>query len=71
MTNPNNPAAEFLRYATSIQNPQQLLTNPAFTNLRQKYNAANPQQLAQERAQAMGISPQQLSQIAKQLGITQ
>ena len=67
----NNPAAEFLRYATSIQNPQSLLNNPALTNIRQKYNAANPQQLAIERAQAMGISPQQLAQIARQLGITQ
>lgn len=67
----NNPAAEFLRYANSIQNPQSLLNNPAFTSLRQKYNAANPQQLAIERAQAMGISAQQLAQIARQLGITQ
>lgn len=67
----NNRAAEFLRYANSIQNPQSLLNNPAFTSLRQKYNAANPQQLAIERAQAMGISAQQLAQIARQLGITQ
>lgn len=67
----NNRAAEFLRYANSIANPQSLLNNPAFNSLKQKYNASNPQQLAMQRAQSMGITPDQLSQIARQLGITQ
>lgn len=66
-----NRAAEFLQYVNSIPNPHSLLQNPQLTALRQKHNAANPQQLAQQQAQKMGISPQQLNQIAKQLGITQ
>lgn len=71
MSNQNNNASEFLRYANSIPNPQALLSNPAFTQLRSKYNNANPQQLAYQLAQQKGISPDQLNQIAKQLGITQ
>lgn len=66
-----NRAAEFLQYVNSIPNPQSLLQNPQLTALRQKHNTANPQQLAQQQAQKMGISPQQLNQIARQLGITQ
>lgn len=69
--NQNNRAAEFLRYANSIANPQSLLNNPQLNTLKQKYNTTNPQQLAMQRAQSMGISPDQLNQIARQLGITQ
>lgn len=69
--NQNNRAAEFLRYANTISNPQSLLNNPAFNSLKQKYNASNPQQLAIQQAQKLGITPTQLNQIARQLGITQ
>jgi hypothetical protein len=69
--NQNNRAAEFLRYANTISNPQSLLNNPAFNSLKQKYNASNPQQLAMQQAQKLGITPTQLNQIARQLGITQ
>lgn len=69
--NQNNRAAEFLRYANNIANPQSLLNNPAFNSLKQKYNASNPQQLAMQQAQKLGITPTQLNQIARQLGITQ
>lgn len=64
-----NNAANFLQYVQTIQNPQMLLNNPNLTSLKQKYN--NPQQLAMQQAQRLGISPDQLTQIARQLGITQ
>lgn len=62
-----NNIAEFLRYAQSFTNiPAQQLNA-----LKQKYPTANAQQLALQRAQAMGITPAQLTQAAKQLGIIQ
>jgi hypothetical protein len=64
-----NNAANFLQYVQTIQNPQMLLNNPNLTSLKQKYN--NPQQLAIQQAQRLGISPDQLTQIARQLGIIQ
>lgn len=64
-----NNAANFLQYVQTIQNPQMLLNNPNLTLLKQKYN--NPQQLAMQQAQRLGISPDQLTQIARQLGIIQ
>ena len=67
--NQNNRAAEFLRYANTISNPQSLLNNPQLNSLKQKY--PNPQQLAMQQAQKLGIAPEQLNQIARQLGITQ
>lgn len=67
----NNNASAFLQYVQTIQNPASLLNNPQLTAFRQKYNAANPQQLAMQQAQKLGITPAQLNQIAKQLGITQ
>lgn len=67
----NNNASAFLQYVQTIQNPASLLNNPQLTAFRQKYNAANPQQLAIQQAQKLGITPAQLNQIAKQLGITQ
>lgn len=67
----NNNASAFLQYVQTIQNPASLLNNPQLTAFKQKYNAANPQQLAMQQAQKLGITPAQLNQIAKQLGITQ
>lgn len=64
-----NNAANFLQYVQTIQNPQMLLNNPNLISLKQKYN--NPQQLAMQQAQRLGISPDQLTQIARQLGIIQ
>lgn len=64
-----NNAANFLQYVQTIQNPQMLLNNPNLASLKQKYN--NPQQLAMQQAQRLGISPDQLTQIARQLGIIQ
>lgn len=64
-----NNAANFLQYVQTIQNPKMLLNNPNLISLKQKYN--NPQQLAMQEAQRLGISPDQLNQIAKQLGIIQ
>lgn len=62
-----NNIADFLRYAQSFTNiPAQQLNA-----LKQKYPTANAQQLALQRAQAMGITPAQLTQAAKQLGIIQ
>lgn len=63
-----NNIAEFLRYAQSFTTniPTQQLNA-----LKQKYPTANAQQLALQRAQAMGITPAQLTQAAKQLGIIQ
>ena len=62
-----NNIAEFLRYAQSFTNiPTQQLNA-----LKQKYPQANAQQLALQRAQAMGITPAQITQAAKQLGIIQ
>lgn len=62
-----NNIADFLRYAQSFTNiPAQQLNA-----LKQKYPKANAQQLALQRAQAMGITPAQLTQAAKQLGIIQ
>lgn len=69
MNQPRNSAADFMQYIQTIQNPQALLNNPQIATLKQKYN--NPQQLAMQQAQKMGISPAQLNQIARQLGITQ
>lgn len=63
---PNN-IGEFLRYAQSFTNiPTQQLNA-----LKQKYPKANAQQLALQKAQAMGITPAQITQAAKQLGIIQ
>lgn len=63
----NTNVSDFLRYAQSFTNiPTQQLQQ-----LKQKYPKANAQQLAIQRAQAMGISPAQLEQVAKQLGIIQ
>jgi len=64
-----NNAANFLQYVQTIQNPKMLLNNPNLISLKQKYN--NPQQLAMQQAQRLGISPDQLTQIARQLGIIQ
>jgi hypothetical protein len=64
-----NNAANFLQYVQTIQNPKMLLNNPNLTSLKQKYN--NPQQLAMQQAHRLGISPDQLTQIARQLGIIQ
>lgn len=62
-----NNIADFLRYAQSFTNiPAQQLNA-----LKQKYPKANAQQLALQHAQAMGITPAQLTQAAKQLGIIQ
>lgn len=62
-----NNIADFLRYAQSFTNiPAQQLNA-----LKQKYPTANAQQLALQHAQAMGITPAQLTQAAKQLGIIQ
>ena len=59
--------SNFLRYAQSFTNiPTQQLNQ-----LKQKYPATDPRSLAIQRAQQMGISPAQLEQVAKQLGITQ
>lgn len=66
-----NNAADFLQYVQTIQNPASLLNNPQLTAFKQKYQQVNPQTLAQQQAQKLGISPQQLAQIARQLGITQ
>lgn len=63
----NNNVSNFLRYAQSFTNiPTQQLQQ-----LKQRYPKANAQQLALQRAQAMGITPTQLEQVAKQLGIIQ
>lgn len=69
MNQPRNSAADFLQYVQTIQNPSSLINNPQLNALKQKYN--NPQQLAMQQAQRLGISPDQLNQIARQLGITQ
>lgn len=69
MNQPRNSAADFLQYVQTIQNPSSLINNPQLNALKQKYN--NPQQLAMQQAQKLGITPQQLNQIARQLGITQ
>lgn len=69
MNQPRNSAADFLQYVQTIQNPASLLNNPQLNTLKQKYT--NPQQLAIQQAHKLGISPQQLNQIARQLGITQ
>lgn len=69
MNQPRNSAADFLQYVQTIQNPASLLNNPQLNTLKQKYT--NPQQLAMQQAQKLGISPDQLNQIARQLGITQ
>ena len=62
-----NNIAEFLRYAQSFTNiPAQQLNA-----LKQKYPTANAQQLALQRAQAMGITPAQITQAGRQLGIIQ
>ena len=63
-----NNVSEFLRYAQSTFNniPTQQLRN-----LKQKYPSTDPRSIAIQRAQSMGISPEQLSQVAKQLGIIQ
>lgn len=62
-----NNISDFLRYAQSFTNiPTQQLNL-----LKQKYPKANAQQLAIQRAQQMGITPAQLEQVAKQLGIIQ
>lgn len=62
-----NNIAEFLRYAQSFTNiPAQQLNA-----LKQKYPKANAQQLALQRAQAMGITPAQITQAGRQLGIIQ
>ena len=71
MNQPRNSAADFMQYIQTIQNPQALLNNPQIATLKQTYKQANPQQLAMQQAQKMGISPAQLNQIARQLGITQ
>lgn len=64
---PQNNVSNFLRYAQSFTNiPTQQLNT-----LKQKYSATDPRSLAMQRAQQMGISPAQLEQVAKQLGITQ
>lgn len=63
----NNNVSNFLRYAQSFTNiPTQQLQQ-----LRQKYPATDPRTLALQRAQQMGITPTQLEQVAKQLGIMQ
>lgn len=63
----NTNISNFLRYAQSFTNiPTQQLNQ-----LKQKYSATDPRSLAMQRAQQMGISPAQLEQVAKQLGITQ
>lgn len=62
-----NNIADFLRYAQSFTNiPAQQLNA-----LKRKYPKADAQQLALQHAQAMGITPAQLTQAAKQLGIIQ
>lgn len=62
-----NNIAEFLRYAQSFTNiPAQQLNA-----LKRKYPKADAQQLALQHAQAMGITPAQITQAAKQLGIIQ
>lgn len=62
-----NNIADFLRYAQSFTNiPTQQLNS-----LKQKYPKANAQQLALQKAQAMGITPAQITQAGKQLGIIQ
>ena len=63
-----NNIADFLRYAQSLTNniPTQQLNA-----LKRKYPKADAQQLALQHAQAMGITPAQLTQAAKQLGIIQ
>ena len=71
MNQPRNSAADFLQYVQTIQNPAALLNNPPLNTLKQTYKQANPQQLAMQQAQKLGISPDQLNQIARQLGITQ
>ena len=64
---PQNNVSNFLRYAQSFTNiPTQQLQQ-----LKQKYSATDPRSLAIQRAQQMGITPSQLEQVAKQLGITQ
>lgn len=63
----NTNVSNFLRYAQSFTNiPTQQLAS-----LKQKYPATDPRSLAMQRAQQMGITPTQLEQVAKQLGITQ
>lgn len=63
----NTNISNFLRYAQSFTNiPTQQLAA-----LKQKYQKANAQQLAIQRAQAMGISPEQITQAGRQLGIIQ
>lgn len=71
MNQQRNSAADFLQYVQTIQNPASLLNNPQLNTLKQTYKQANPQQLAMQQAQKLGISPDQLNQIARQLGITQ
>ena len=71
MNQPRNNAADFMQYIQTIQNPQSLLNNPQLNTLKQTYKQANPQQLAKQQAQKLGITPTQLTQIARQLGITQ
>lgn len=66
-----NNAADFLQYVQTIQNPASLLNNPQLAAFKQKYQQVNPQTLAQQQAQKLGIAPEQLAQIARQLGITQ
>lgn len=62
-----NNIAEFLRYAQSFTNiPAQQLNA-----IKQKYPTANAQQLALQKAQAMGITPAQITQAGRQLGIIQ
>lgn len=66
MQTPNN-VSNFLKYAQSFTNiPTQQLQQ-----LKQKYPSTDPRSLAMQRAQAMGITPNQLEQVAKQLGIIQ
>ncbi len=64
----NTNVSNFLRYAQSFTN---IPTQQQLNQLKQKYSATDPRSLAIQRAQAMGISPAQLEQVAKQLGITQ
>lgn len=62
-----NNVSDFLRYAQSFTNiPTQQLRN-----LKQKYPKADAQQLAIQRAQQMGITPAQITQAGRQLGIIQ
>ena len=64
---PNN-IGEFLRYAQSLMTN---LPTQQLNALKQKYPKADAQQLALQRAQAMGITPAQITQAGRQLGIIQ